>query len=164
VFAGSPLCNIISLIGYVVLSGNIQVDKHAINFFTLNKYEHLITLKFIIKFFSRTETLLSILKKIPPTHAAKCITKSGLYFNLNSPSIQNPVALSSTSGTIPSTINVTKTTYFPSSGYIYHSNGTSVFGVIQYTGKTATSFTGCTRYSGSTTISSGAEIIPFQIT
>jgi hypothetical protein len=91
-------------------------------------------------------------------------TKSGLYFNLNSPSIQNPVALSSTSGTIPSTINVTKTTYFPSSGYIYHSNGTSVFGVIQYTGKTATSFTGCTRYSGSTTISSGAEIIPFQIT
>jgi hypothetical protein len=91
-------------------------------------------------------------------------TLDGFYFSLMPPSIQNPVAISSTSGTIPSTINVGKTTYFPSSGYIYHSNGTSVFGVIQYTGKTATSFTGCTRYSGSTTISSGAQIIPFEIT
>jgi hypothetical protein len=90
-------------------------------------------------------------------------TTSGDYFNLVPPSIQNPIAVSSSSGTIPATINVAKTTYFPSSGYIYHSDGT-VFGVIQYTGKTTTSFTGCTRYSGSTTISSGALIIPFEIT
>ena len=35
-------------------------------------------------------------------------------------------------------------------------------GVIQYTGKTATSFTGCSHYRGSTTIASGSEIIPFS--
>ena len=35
-------------------------------------------------------------------------------------------------------------------------------GVIQYTGKTATSFTGCSHYRGSTTITSGSEIIPFS--
>jgi len=91
-------------------------------------------------------------------------SETGAIWNLVYPSIQNPVAISSTSGTIPSTINVAKTTYFPSSGYIYHSNGSTTFGVIQYTGKTATSFTGCTRYNGSTNIVSGSQIIPFEVT
>ena len=91
-------------------------------------------------------------------------TLTGSYFNLLPPSIQNPVTTSTSSGTIPSTIVVAKTTYFPSSGYIYHSNGTNNFGIIQYTGKTTTSFTGCTRYNGSTTISASATIIPFEIT
>tara|TARA_B100000965_G_scaffold280302_1_gene238119 strand:- start:35402 stop:46807 length:11406 start_codon:yes stop_codon:yes gene_type:complete len=36
-------------------------------------------------------------------------------------------------------------------------------GVIKYTGRTATQFTGCTVYSGSTTIANNATIIPYQI-
>lgn len=85
---------------------------------------------------------------------------SGDYFNLLPPSIQNPVTLSQTNGTINSSITVQKTTYFPSSGYLFTGNG----GVIQYTGKTLTTFTGCSVVSGSNTLSVGTEIIPFVIT
>ena len=89
-------------------------------------------------------------------------TKSGEKFNLGLPSIQNPVAISQVAGSpIPSTITVTNTTYFPSSGYIYHTNG-GVFGIIEYTGKTANQFTGCTLYSGSNQITSGSEIVPIS--
>lgn len=91
------------------------------------------------------------------------ITLSGDKFNLAIPSIQNPVTISTSNGTISSTINVVKTTNFPSSGYLYHSNGTTVFGVISYTGKTQTSFTGCVVVSGSTTISNSAQIIPYFV-
>jgi hypothetical protein len=87
-------------------------------------------------------------------------TISGEYFNLLPPSIQNPVTLSQSSGSIGSTISVQKTTYFKSSGYILTGNG----GVIQYTGKTSTSFTGCSVVRGSNTLSVGTEIIPFQLT
>jgi len=90
------------------------------------------------------------------------ISHSRIIWNLTCPSIQNPVAISSSNGTIGSTITVQNTSYFPSTGYIYHSNGT-VFGVIQYTGKTSTTFTGCTVYSGSNTIYTGSEIIPYFI-
>ena len=60
--------------------------------------------------------------------ATSNFTKSGEKFNLGLPSIQNPVAISQiTASPMPSTITVTNTTYFPSTGYIYHTNG-GVFG------------------------------------
>ena len=86
-------------------------------------------------------------------------TLAGQYFNLTNPSIQNPVTISQSSGNIGSTISVQKTTNFPTSGYLFTQNG----GVVQYTGKTTTSFTGCSVYRGSTTLSVGTEIIPFVI-
>ena len=81
------------------------------------------------------------------------------------PSQQNPVTTSSSQGSIGGTIVVPDTTYFPSAGYLFHAavSGPSNFGVIQYTGKTATSFTGCTVYNGSTSIVNAAEIVPFTI-
>tara|TARA_A100001035_G_C27674679_1_gene450068 strand:- start:28 stop:912 length:885 start_codon:yes stop_codon:yes gene_type:complete len=36
-------------------------------------------------------------------------------------------------------------------------------GIIKYTGKTSNTFTGCTRYNGSSQIASGSEIIPISI-
>ena len=88
---------------------------------------------------------------------------SGSKFNLAPPSIQNPVAMSQTaSAPIPSTITVYSTSYFPTSGYIFHSNGTFT-GIVKYTGKTANSFTGCTLHNGSNQIASGSEIVPTTI-
>ena len=88
---------------------------------------------------------------------------SGTKFNLAPPSIQNPVAFSVTAGSpIPSTITVGSTNYFPTSGYIFHSNGT-ITGIVKYTGKTANSFTGCTLHNGSNQIASGSEIVPTTI-
>ena len=87
-------------------------------------------------------------------------TLAGDYFNLATASIQNPVAISDTQGLIPSTINVLgSTTYFPSEGYLFTSTGA----VIQYTGTTANSFTGCTLYSGINSINLLDELIPFSI-
>lgn len=91
------------------------------------------------------------------------ITLSGDKFNLATPSIQNPVTNSTTNGTISSSVSVTTTANFPSSGYFYHSNGSTTFGVVRYTGKTSTSFTGCTVFSGSSTISNLADIIPYSV-
>jgi len=51
--------------------------------------------------------------------ATSSYTLSGDYFNLTNCSIQDPVAISSSSGNISSTINVQNTTYFPSSGYLF---------------------------------------------
>ena len=76
------------------------------------------------------------------------------------PSIQNPVAISSSAGTIGGSIVVQDTTYFPDEGYLFTSGGT----VIQYTGKTSTTFTGCTLTRGSNSIANGQELIPFVIT
>lgn len=87
-------------------------------------------------------------------------TLAGDYFNLLPPSIQNPVTISQSSGTINSTLSVQKTTYFPSSGYLFTENG----GVIQYTGKTSSSFTGCSVVRGSNVVGNGTQIIPFQLT
>ena len=90
-------------------------------------------------------------------------TKSGVKFNLGLPSIQNPVAISQTAqSSIPGVISVASTTYFPTSGYIYHTNG-GVFGIIKYTGKTANQFTGCTLHNGSNQITSGSEMVPISI-
>ena len=84
-------------------------------------------------------------------------TLAGDKFNLMPPSIQNPVAISSSAGTIGGNVVVQDTTYFPSEGYLFTSGGT----VIQYTGKTSTSFTGCTLESGPNSIANGDELVPF---
>jgi hypothetical protein len=87
-------------------------------------------------------------------------TLAGDKFNLLPPSIQNPVAISQSTGTVNSTITVQKTTYFPTSGYLFTANG----GVISYTGKTLTTFTGCSVVRGSNTLSIGTVIVPFELT
>ena len=89
-------------------------------------------------------------------------TLSGQKFNLGLPTINNTVTVCFTSGSIGSAITVRNTDYFPTSGYVFHGSG-ATRGVIQYTGKTATTFTGCTVYSGSSTITNGSEVIPFAI-
>ena len=95
--------------------------------------------------------------------AASTFTKAGDKFNLGLPSIQNPVAISQTaSASIPSTITVASTNYFPTSGYIIHNNGT-YSGIIKYTGKTSNTFTGCLRHNGDNQIASGSEIVPISI-
>ena len=86
-------------------------------------------------------------------------TLVGDKFNLMPPSIQNPVAISSSSGTISGPIVVQSTAYFPEEGYLFTSGGT----VIQYTSKTNTTFEGCTLYSGPNSIANADELIPFSI-
>ena len=84
----------------------------------------------------------------------------GTYFNLTIPSNQNPVAISSSSGTIGGSIVVQDTTFFPDSGYLFTSGGS----VIQYTSKTSTTFGGCSLTRGPNSITAGDELIPFDIT
>ena len=84
-------------------------------------------------------------------------TLSGEKFIMMPPSIQNPVAISSSAGTIGGIIIVQDTTYFPDEGQLFTSGGT----VIQYTGKTSVSFTGCTLVSGPNSIANGDELVPF---
>ena len=85
--------------------------------------------------------------------------KSGTRFNLMPPSIQNPVTISTSTGVLAGTINAQSTAGFPSTGYAFTSNGS----VFQYTGKTATSFTGVTLTRGPNSINTTHEIIPFTI-
>ena len=91
--------------------------------------------------------------------AESSYTLAGSTFNLVPPSIQNPVTISSSSS-LTAAINVQDTTYFPDAGYLFTNHG----GVIQYTGKTSTSFTGCTLTRGANSIANGQELIPFAIT
>jgi hypothetical protein len=88
-------------------------------------------------------------------------TKSGIYFNIANASIQNPVAINQTIGSITSgsSITVNSTTYFPDSGHLFTSTGA----LISYSSKTATTFNGCTLISGSSLINTGDEFIPFSI-
>ena len=86
-------------------------------------------------------------------------TLTGDKFALGIPTTNNPVTITSSTGTIGGVIVVQNTTYFPSTGYLFTSGGS----VIQYTDKTATEFTGCTLYRGPNSISNGEEIIPFTI-
>lgn len=86
-------------------------------------------------------------------------TLVGDKFTLMPPSIQNPVAISSSNGTIGGSIVVQDTTYFTNNGYLFTSGGT----VIQYTSKTETQFDGCTLYSGPNSINSAEELVPFTI-
>ena len=85
-------------------------------------------------------------------------TLSGDYFMLGRPSTQNPVAISSSTGTIGGNIVVQDTTHWPSDGYIFTSGGT----VIQYTSKTSSTFEGCTLYSGPNSIANGQELVPYN--
>ena len=91
--------------------------------------------------------------------AESSYTLAGPVLNLVPPSIQNPVAISSSSGTIGGSIVVQDTTLFPTEGYLFTSGGA----VIQYTGKTANTFTGCTLTRGPNSILNGQELIPFTI-
>jgi len=84
----------------------------------------------------------------------------GTYFNLTIPSIQNPVTISSSTGTIGGPIVVQDTTFFPNSGYLFTSGGS----VVQYTSKTSTTFEGCSVTRGPNSITAGDELIPFDIT
>ena len=87
-------------------------------------------------------------------------TKSNEYFNLGLPSIQNPVAIyTGASGAVPGTVDVASTAYFPDSGNLYYSDGTN-FGVIYYSGRTATQFLGCVSVNGANNITTTSEIIP----
>ena len=87
-------------------------------------------------------------------------TLAGDKFNLGIPSFNNPVAVTTTTGaTIPTTISVNSTTHFPSSGYLFTSAGS----LIQYTGKTSTTFTGCTFVRGTNTITNGDELVFYVI-
>jgi hypothetical protein len=85
-------------------------------------------------------------------------TLGGEKFNILPPSIQNPVAISSSVGTIGGAIIVQDTTSFPSSGFLFTSSGS----VIEYTSKTTNSFEGCTLTRGPNSIVSGDELIPFS--
>jgi hypothetical protein len=92
-------------------------------------------------------------------------TKSRNIWNLSHPSIQNSIVLANgnTNLSVSNIINVTgNTTYFPSSGYLFTGNG-STYSVVQYTGKTSTSFTGCTLYKGSNIVSSTNNIMPYSV-
>ena len=86
-------------------------------------------------------------------------TRSGVYWNLANVSFQNPVTIVQTTGAVVPTVTVLNTTYFPASGYLFTSAGS----VIQYTGKTATTFTGCTVVRGASIVTNGDEIVPHVI-
>ena len=87
-------------------------------------------------------------------------TLAGQYWRIVNGSIQNPVAISQSTGTIGGPIVVAMTANFPAAGWIYTSGGT----VIQYTSKTATTFEGCTLFSGPDSIIAGQDLIPFEPT
>ena len=87
------------------------------------------------------------------------IIGNGDRFNLAIPSYQQPVAISSSAGTIGGSIVVQNTTYFDDEGYLFTSSGN----VIQYTSKTATTFDGCTLVHGPNAIAANDELIPFSI-
>jgi len=84
---------------------------------------------------------------------------NGDRFNLGIPSYQQPVAISSSSGTIGGSIVVQSTEYFADEGYLFTSSGN----VIQYTSKSTTTFNGCTLFRGANSIAAGDNLIPFSI-
>jgi hypothetical protein len=84
---------------------------------------------------------------------------NGDRFNIAIPTTQQPVAISSSTGTIGGSIVVQSTEYFGDEGYLFTSSGN----VIQYTSKTATTFNGCTLVRGPNSISASDELIPFSI-
>ena len=112
---------------------------------------------FTIESLSRLYPSLTILDFVE--RSTSSFTKAGDYFNLSTPSIQNPVAISSSNGTIGGPIVVQDTTNFPDSGYLFTSGGT----VIQYTSKTETEFINCTLYSGPDAINNNDELVPYTI-
>lgn len=92
------------------------------------------------------------------------ITLSGQTFNLALSTIQNPVVYSvgtnlSSSSIVEVVGNISK---YPLSGYIFQGSSTQ-YSVIQYSGKTSISFTGCILINGSGIIDSGNDIIPYSL-
>jgi len=92
------------------------------------------------------------------------ITLNGETFNLALSTIQNPVVYSvgtnlSSSSIVQVIGNISK---YPSSGYIFQGSSTQ-YSVIQYSGKTSNSFTGCILITGSNIIDSGNDIIPYSV-
>ena len=108
-------------------------------------------------------------------------TLSGNKFNLLPPSIQSPATIATSTGALDggsyggtaTTFNVSSTNQFPDSGYLYLS--TTLVGVggalVSYTGKTATSFTGCVVVSehdvlganGGLIVAGDTNVIPYSI-
>ncbi len=92
------------------------------------------------------------------------ITLTGRVFNLTQISIINPVAYAV--GTNLTSSNIVEVvgniSSFPESGYILQASSTE-YSVIQYTGKTSNSFTGCTLIRGETNVEPGNEIIPYTV-
>ena len=108
-------------------------------------------------------------------------TVSGEKFNLLPPSIQNPATIISSSDAIvggtyggsATTISVFSTEFFPSSGYLFLA--TSLVGVggcvVSYTGKTATTFTGCSVVkehevlgnNGGLVVANDTNVVPYSI-
>jgi len=109
-------------------------------------------------------------------------TLAGSKFNLLPPSIQNPATIATSTGALDggsyggtaTTFNVSSTNQFPDSGYLYLS--TTLVGVggalVSYTGKTATSFTGCVVVrehdvlgtNGGLIVAGDTNVIPYSIT
>ena len=92
-------------------------------------------------------------------------TLAGDKFNLLNPSIQNPVQISTVALTFVGaelSIIVSDTSYFPDEGYLFHKSN-NYSGVIKYTGRSPSTFTGCTIYTGDNQIEIGSEIVPFTI-
>lgn len=108
-------------------------------------------------------------------------TLSGSKFNLLPPSIQSPATIATSTGALDggsyggtaTTFNVSSTNQFPDSGYLYLS--TTLVGVggalVSYTGKTATSFTGCVVVrehdvlgaNGGLIVAGDTNVIPYSI-
>ena len=71
----------VSSIGYDVLSGKIQVERHDTTFLTLKSNEHCKTLSLISRFSRKKSKLCVIFWKSPPTRAAKWMTCVGRCFS-----------------------------------------------------------------------------------
>lgn len=79
-------------------------------------------------------------------------------FKLDHSPILNPqTQLNGAITTISTTLTVDSTTSFPSSGTFFIYNSTNGAEQINYTGKTSTTFTGCTRSANNTTASAHAD-------
>jgi hypothetical protein len=103
-----------------------------------------------IEHFDQYYPNLTIQEISPEESPSTLTTDTGLYFNYGPLSINNPITTttsgnSALSGT--TTILVTNTNNFDDSGRLYIVSGTNYL-VATYTGKTATSFTGCAFVSG----------------
>jgi hypothetical protein len=97
-----------------------------------------------------------------PTSA---ITLTGDKFNMGIPSIQNPVvyAVGSNLSSSPVIGVVGNTSAFPITGYLLQVSSGGQYTVIQYTGKTTSTFTGCTVINGTNIINAGNQIIPYSV-
>ena len=101
------------------------------------------------------------------TRSDSSYTISGEKFNLAPPSIQNGVTFTTTGIDIGGVLEVNSTVYFESSGYLAIKLNSGLYAgtisIIQYTGKTSTTFTGCTLFRGDGLPSTGDEVVPFTI-